>query len=383
MNLPYYFDHNASTAVDEKVLESMLPFFRQNFGNASSASHPYGWIAAKAVEMAREKIAELLNAEANEIIFTSGSTEAINIGLKGLYHQYKKERNIIVSFETEHKAVIETLKHLALQGAIIKWLKVDRFGLPDLEEIKNVLTEKVLCISVPFANSETGVVFPVKEIAQMAHENACFVFSDLTQTPGKIVIDVNDAGIDLACLSAHKMYGPKGVGALFTRRKNPRVQLEPSIFGGGQEKSLRPGTLNVSGIAGMGAAAELAKKNVWEWGAHVSKIRTWFEQQIIDEGYGFLNGSTRHRLPNTSNICFDGLNAVDLMKKLSFMAISSGSACSSEIPEPSPVLLAMGLSKEQALASLRFSFGKDNTFEQVQEAAQRTKIILSEMTGKK
>jgi cysteine desulfurase len=382
MHYPYYFDHNATTAADASVLEAMLPYFTQHYGNASSAAHAYGWAASKAVELAREKVAALLAAEPAEIIFTAGATESINLGLIGLYEQFKTERNTLVSFETEHKAVLETLEHLRSKGANIKLLKVDRFGLPDLEEIKNALDSSVLCIAASLANNETGVIFPLKEIAALAHEQGCFVWSDLTQAPGKMMLDVNDLGIDMACVSAHKMYGPKGIGALYLRRKNPRVQLLPLLFGGGQERGIRPGTLNVPGIVGMGAAAALAKENVWTWGAHVSRLRTWFEQQITDHGFGYINGSTRSRLPNTSNILFEGCQAAELLKKFSFMALASGSACSSAIPQASHVLLAMNLSKEQASASLRLSFGKDNTFEQVQDAAEKALKILRELKEK-
>lgn len=383
MPLPYYFDHNATTAVDEKVLEAMLPYFKQHYGNASSAAHAFGWAAAKAVELAREKVAALINSESSEVIFTSGATESIGIGLRGLFAQYGKERKTILSFRTEHKAVIETLNHLLVPGAKIKWLEVDRFGLPDLAAIKSEFNQDVLCIAAALANNETGVIFPLREIAALAHENGSFVFCDLTQAPGKISLDIQDLGLDVACLSAHKMYGPKGVGALYQRRKNPRVELAPVLFGGGQEKGIRPGTLNVPGIVGMGAAAALAKENVWSWGAHVSRLRTWFEQQITDHGLGYINGSTRSRLPNTSNILFEECQAADLIKKFSFMALASGSACSSTLPEPSHVLLAMGLNKEQASASLRFSFGKDNTFEEVQDAAEKALKILRELKEKK
>lgn len=379
MNNPYYFDNNATTAVDPTVLQAMLPYFSEHYGNASSAVHPYGWSASKACEMAREKVADLLGAESSEIIFTAGSTEGIHLGLTGLYQRFEKERKTIISYETEHKAVLGTLDYLATLGAHIKLLKVDRFGLPDLQTLKDHLDTSVLCVVAALANNETGVVFPLKEIAAMAHEQGAFVFSDLTQAPGKMMLDINELGIDLACISAHKMYGPKGIGALFLRRKNPRVQLLPAMQGGGQEKGLRPGTLNVPGIVGLGAAATLAKENTWNWGAHVSRIRTWFEQQLTEDGRAYINGSTRSRLPNTSNILFEDFRAAELLKKFSFMAIATGSACSSALAEPSHVLSAMGLNKEQASASLRFSFGKDNTFEQVQDAANKAKDILQQL----
>lgn len=379
MNNPYYFDNNATTAVDPTVLQAMLPYFSEHYGNASSAVHPYGWSASKACERAREKVADLLGAESSEIIFTAGSTEGIHLGLTGLYQRFEKERKTIISYETEHKAVLGTLDYLATLGAHIKLLKVDRFGLPDLQTLKDHLDTSVLCVVAALANNETGVVFPLKEIAAMAHEQGAFVFSDLTQAPGKMMLDINELGIDLACISAHKMYGPKGTGALFLRRKNPRVQLLPAMQGGGQEKGLRPGTLNVPGIVGLGAAAALAKENTWNWGAHVSRIRTWFEQQLTEDGRAYINGSTRSRLPNTSNILFEDFRAAELLKKFSFMAIATGSACSSALAEPSHVLSAMGLNKEQASASLRFSFGKDNTFEQVQDAANKAKDILQQL----
>lgn len=379
MNNPYYFDNNATTAVDPTVLQAMLPYFTGHFGNASSTVHPYGWVASKACEMAREKVADLLGSESSEIIFTSGSTEGIHLGLTGLYQQFKKERKTIISYETEHKAVLGTLEYLASLGAQIKLLKVDRFGLPDLQALKDHLDASVLCVVAALANNETGVIFPLKEMAEIAHEQGAFVFSDLTQAPGKMMLDINELGIDLACISAHKMYGPKGTGALFVRRKNPRVQLLPVMHGGGQEKGLRPGTLNVPGIVGLGAAATLAKENTWNWGAHVSRIRTWLEQQLTEDGSAYINGSTRYRLPNTSNILFEDFRAAELLKKFSFMAIAAGSACSSALAEPSHVLIAMGLNKEQASCSLRFSFGKDNTFEQVQDAANRAKDILQQL----
>lgn len=368
---PVYLDYNATTPVDEKVLEAMLPYFREHFGNAASTTHQQGWVARQAVDTARKQVAQLIGAEESEIIFTSGSTEAINIAIKGVCDAYKTKGNHIVTVKTEHKAVLDTCVYLEKKGVSVTYLNVNAEGLIDLEELKNAITPQTVLVAIMFANNETGVIQEIEKITKIVHENKSIFFCDATQAVGKINIDVNELGIDILCVSAHKLYGPKGVGALYIRRKNPRVVISSFIHGGGHEKEIRSGTLNVPGIVGFGKACEIAKTEMWNVNTHVSKLRAYLEHQLLDINQLRINGSTRHRLYNTSNLCFSGHQAPKLIGEWSkYFSVSVGSACSSAIAQPSHVLEAMGLSNEDAYASIRFSFGKYNTQEEIEKVVK-------------
>jgi cysteine desulfurase len=377
MNGPIYLDYNATTPVDERVLERMLPFFITNFGNAASTTHQQGWIAKQSVDHARGQVASLIGAEESEIIFTSGATEAANIAIKGVYDIYKSKGNHLVTVKTEHKAVLDTCEYLEKHGAEITYLDVDAEGLIDLQQLENSITDKTILVAVIFANNETGVIQPIEAIGKIVHEKKSIFFCDATQAAGKTEIDVMEMNIDLLCLSAHKFYGPKGVGALYVRRKNPRVTLSALIHGGGHEKGLRSGTLNVPGIVGLGHACEFAQKETWDNNTHISKLRAYLEHQLLDIPGVRINGSTRSRLYNTSNICFSGHAAAKLIAAWNpHFSVASGSACTSALAQPSHVLQAMGLSEADSYASVRFSFGKYNTQEEVEKVVKLIKDSL-------
>jgi cysteine desulfurase len=374
---PIYLDYNATTPVDKRVLEVMLPYFTEKFGNASSRTHAFGWIADDAVKTAREQVAGLINCLAQEIIFTSGATEAINLAIKGVWDNYQHKGKHIITVKTEHKAVLDTCKALEKKGAIITYLSVNREGLIDIDELKNALTPHTILVAVMYANNETGVIQPIKQIAELAHANNSFFMCDATQAIGKINIDVDDEHIDLMCMSAHKMYGPKGVGALYVRRKDPRVTLFPQIDGGGHERGLRSGTLNVTGIVGLGKACEMAQNEMWEDAARISKLRTKLEQFLCDLENVFINGSTKNRLFNTTNITFQEIRSEDLITKIPNIAVAMGSACTSVTAEPSHVLKAMGLTDKDAQSSIRFSFGKYSTDTEITEVIESvTKAVI-------
>lgn len=376
MRNPIYLDYNSTTPVDARVLEAMLPYFSEKFGNAASKTHRFGWVAEEAVKNAREKVEQLINVEAQEIIFTSGATEAINLAIKGVFEIYKSKGNHIVTVSTEHKAVLDTCKTLEKKGAGVTYLNVNREGLIDLDELKKSITDQTILVSVMLANNETGVIQPLKEISEIVHAKSCILMSDATQAVGKMRCDVNELGIDLLCMSAHKMYGPKGSGALFVRRKTPRVTLEPLIHGGGHERGLRSGTLNVPGIVGLGKACEIAEAEMWDNGEKHSKLRTFLEQHLLDLGNTYINGSTRNRLPHVTNLAFAGLKADELIAKIPEIAVATGSACTSAIPEPSHVLKAMNVSDELAFGSIRFSLGKQNTIEEIEYVIKKLKEII-------
>lgn len=366
MEAPIYLDHNATTPVASEVLAAMLPYFMQHFGNASSKTHAFGWIAEQAVENAQSQVARLINAQKEEIIFTSGATESINFALKGLAESYSVSKNHIITCATEHWAVLDTLAQLRKKGFLITTLSVNRSGQIDLEELNKSFTAKTLLICIMHANNETGNINPIKAISQMAHEHNAFFFCDATQTVGKIEIDVKEDDVDLMCFSAHKMYGPKGVGALYIKNKRPKINITPLIDGGGHQNGLRSGTLNVPGIVGFGKACELAKQLAWDDGIHISRIRTVLEQRLTLLPDTFINGDIKNRLYNTTNICFKEKSASDLFKGLKNVAVAHGSACASANATASHVLLAMGLSAQEAQSSLRFSFGRANTMEEVE-----------------
>lgn len=370
MKTPIYLDYNATTPVDKRVLETMLPYFTEKFGNASSRTHAFGWIAEDAVKTAREQVAKLINCISQEIIFTSGATEAINLAIKGVWDNYQIKGKHIITAKTEHKAVLDTCKSLERKGAEITYLSVDREGLIDLEELKKALKPQTIMVAVMYVNNETGVIQPIQQIADLVHANNSIFMCDATQAVGKINIDVEDEHIDLMCLSAHKIYGPKGVGALYVRRKNPRVTLFPQMDGGGHERGLRSGTLNVTGIVGLGKACEIAQQEMWEDSARISRLRTKLEQHLCDLENVFVNGSIKHRLFNVSNITFQGVRSEMLINKISFIAVAMGSACTSAIAEPSHVLKAMGLSDEDSYSSIRFSLGRYTNEVEINEAIE-------------
>lgn len=379
MSPTLYLDYNSTTPVDATVLEKMLPYFSIQFGNAASHSHAFGWSAAAAVEKSRAQVASLLNCEETEVIFTSGATEAVNLSIKGVFEAYKNKGKHIICLTTEHKAVIDSCKHLEKSGADITYLSVMSDGLIDPEQLRSVIRADTILVCVMYANNETGVIQPIESISQIVHEKGSLLFSDSTQAFGKIRIDVNECGADLMCMSAHKMYGPKGVGALFVRRKNPRVTLIGQIDGGGHERKLRSGTLNVPGIVGFGAACELAGQNIWNDATRISVLRTKLEQALTDNDGASINGNIKSRIPNTSNICFRDIKAEQLIKFLPDIAIATGSACSSALPEPSHVLLAMGLNEKEAYASIRISLGRSTTEQDIRYAAEKIISALEQL----
>ena len=366
---PIYLDHNSTTPVDKRVLDFMLPWFSVNFGNAASRTHAFGWAAAQAVDDARAKVASLINATTPEIIFTSGATESVNLALKGVYEAYSAKGNHIITVATEHNAVLDTCRALELAGAEITFLPVDQQGLVEPSVLIENIRNTTILVAVMTANNETGTIQPVRELADITHAAGALFFSDTTQAIGKMRVDVEEMGLDLCCLSAHKFYGPKGAGALFVRKKNPRVTLIPQIHGGGHENDLRSGTLNVPGIVGMGKAAEIAMNEYWDDAQRISALRTRLEQILTGSNEAYINGSIRNRLPNTTNISFKGIKADRLIARLPELAFSTGSACTSAIPEPSHVLKAMGLTDEFAYGSIRISLGKMTTEQEVETAA--------------
>ena len=382
MKTPVYLDYNATTPVDRRVLETMLPYFSEKFGNASSRAHSFGWIAEDAVQTARQQVANLINCLDQEIVFTSGATEAINLALKGVWDNYQIKGKHIITAKTEHKAVLDTCSALEKKGAEITYLDVDREGIIDLDGLKKALNAQTILVAIMYANNETGVLQPISEIANLVHANNSILFCDATQAVGKINIDVQDEHIDMMCLSAHKFYGPKGVGALFVRRKDPRVSLFPQIDGGGHERGLRSGTLNVTGIVGLGKASEVAKLEMWENAAKISGLRTGLEQLLCELPDVFINGSTKNRLYTTTNICFQGVRSEELIKRIPNIAVALGSACTSAIAEPSHVLKAMGLSNEDSYSSIRFSLGKDTTESEIKETIEQFTAIVKEIRNK-
>ena len=374
-----YLDYNATTPVDARVLEEMLPYFTEHFGNASSNTHQFGWYAQGAIEKARQQVADLINAEANEIVFTSGSTESINTAIKGVYEAYQTKGNHIITCKTEHKAVLDVCTYLEEKGASITYLNVDKEGRIDLEELQNSFTDKTILVCIMAANNETGVIQDLEKISQITHQQNALFFSDTTQLAGKLFMDVNEMGLDLCCISAHKLYGPKGVGALYVRRKDPRVSLIPLLHGGGHENNKRSGTLNVTGIVGLGKACELAQNDYWDNSANVSKLRGYLEHQLLEIPDLRINGSTRYRLYNTSNLYFPPLkngNSVFSQIKNDY-AVSLGSACTSATKEPSHVLQAMGLTKEESENSIRFSLGKQCSLDEIKSLTNTILLLYN------
>jgi cysteine desulfurase len=366
-----YLDYNSTTPIDPRVIDAMLPFLKDNFANSSSTHH-FGQSINEEVKQAREQIADFINAESKELIFTSGATEAMNIAIKGVAESYSNKGKHIITISTEHKAVLDTCKDLERKGFEITYLPVQSNGLIDLDELQKAIRTDTILVSVMLVNNETGVIQPIKEISALAHEKGTLFMTDATQAVGKIEIDVDDLGIDLLCFSGHKMYAPKGIGALYVRNK---TKLSTQIHGGGHEQGLRSGTLNVPGIIALAKACEIAKIEMTETEKKIKKLRDELEDNLLNLFYCFVNGVKNLRIYNTTNICFKGHDANVLIGRMKNIAVSNGSACSSAIVEPSHVLKAMGLSDEDAFASLRFSLGKYNTVEDVEAVLTSLKYI--------
>ena len=366
LKLPIYLDNNATTPMDPRVLDAMIPYFTEKFGNAASRNHQFGWVAEEAVDYAREQVAKLIGADEKEIIFTSGATEADNLAIKGVYEMYAQKGNHIITVTTEHKAVLDTCHHLEKQGAKITYLKVNAEGLIDLSELENAITDKTILVAIMYANNEVGVIQDVKKISEICHRKGTLFFTDATQSVGKIPVDVNKDGIDLMAFTAHKMYGPKGVGALYVRRKNPRVKVTAQMDGGGHERGMRSGTLNVPSIVGFGKACEICMTDMESDNARISVMRDRLEAGLTQLEESYVNGSKEHRLPHVTNISFKYVEGEGLMMGFNKnIALSSGSACTSASLEPSYVLKALGLGDDLAHSSLRFGLGRFTTDDQI------------------
>lgn len=384
MKLPIYMDSNATTPIDPRVLKAMMPYFTECFGNAASKTHSFGWKAEEAVETAREKVAALINAQPSEIIFTSGATESNNLAIRGIAEIYRNKGNHIITAQTEHKAVLNTCERLKTEGFDVTSLPVDKYGLVDPDDVRKEITQKTILVTIMTANNEIGTIAPVKEIGAVTSEHGGFFHTDAAQAAGKIPFDVQEMNIDLASITAHKMYGPKGVGALYVRKKGPRVKLKPIIDGGGHERGLRSGTLNVPGIVGFGAACEVCQKEMPEESKRLKALRDRLYNTItgtIDEVY--LNGHPVKRIPHNLNLAFVYVEGQSILMGLNNIALSSGSACNSANPSPSYVLIALGIGEERAHNSVRFGLHRFNTEEEVDYvAAEVIKLVnkLREMS---
>lgn len=365
--------------MDPRVLEAMLPYFTQKFGNAASRNHAFGWHAEEAVDYAREQVAKLIGATEKEIIFTSGATEADNLALKGVFEMYKDKGNHIITCTTEHKAVLDTCKHLEKLGAEVTYLPVQSDGMLDLNLLEQSFTDKTILVCIMYGNNEIGVIQPIKEISAITHKHGALFMTDATQAVGKIPVDVNADGIDLLAFTAHKMYGPKGIGALYVRRKNPRVKVTAQMDGGGHERGMRSGTLNVPGIVGFGKAAELALQEMDSEAKRLSVLRDKLEKSLLELEESYVNGNREHRLPHTANISFKYVEGEGLMMAMKDLAVSSGSACTSASLEPSYVLKSLGLSDDLAHSSIRFGLGRFTTEEEVDFAVEQTKKAVTHL----
>jgi cysteine desulfurase len=384
LKLPIYLDNNATTPMDPRVLDAMTPYFLEHFGNAASRNHPFGWEAEEAVDYAREQVAKLIGADPKEIIFTSGATEGDNLAIKGVYEMYASKGNHIITATTEHKAVLDTCKHIEKIGGEVTYLQVNREGLIDLKELEAAIKPTTILIAIMYANNEIGTIQPVKEISALAKKHGVLFFTDSTQAVGKIPVDVIKDGIDLMAFTAHKMYGPKGVGALYVRRKNPRVKVTAQMDGGGHERGMRSGTLNVPGIVGFGKACELCRLDMEEDTQRIVKLRDKLETELLKLEEAYVNGSREHRLPHVTNISFKHVEGEGLLMGFNKnIALSSGSACTSASLEPSYVLKALGLGDDLAHSSLRFGLGRFTTEEQIDytiKAISETVLKLREMS---
>jgi cysteine desulfurase len=380
LKFPIYMDNHATTPVDPRVLEAMLPYFTDRFGNAASRNHSFGWQAEEAVEAARKQVADLIGATAKEIVFTSGATESDNLAIKGAALMYRDKGNHLITVVTEHKAVIDTCKHLEKDGFEVTYLPVKRDGLVDLDQLRAAITDRTILISVMAANNEVGVLQPVAEIGRIARGRGVLFHTDAVQAAGKVPFDVNAMSVDMASLSAHKIYGPKGVGALYVRRRNPRVLLTPIIDGGGHERGMRSGTLNVPGIVGFGKAAALCREELPAESARLTALRDRLADGLrrrLDETV--INGSMEQRLPGNLNVSFAYVEGESLLMGINDVAVSSGSACTSATLEPSYVLKAMGIGDELAHSSIRFGLGRFNTEEEVDFVVEKLSSVVTRL----
>jgi len=380
VKLPIYFDNHATTQVDPRVVQAMLPYFTEKFGNAASRNHPFGWAGEEAVENARAQVASLIGATPKEIIFTSGATESDNLMIKGVAEMYREKGNHIITQAIEHKAVLDTCKRLEKDGFEVTYLPVGKDGRVHPEDVRKAITPKTILITIMYANNEIGIINPVQEIGKIAKEHGVFFASDGVQAVGKIPVDVQKDNIDLLAISAHKIYGPKGVGALYVRRRNPRVQLAAIIDGGGHERGMRSGTLNVPGIVGLGAACEIAQKEMAQESVRLAKLRDRLKAGLeakLDEV--FVNGSMEHRLPNNLNMSFAYVEGESLLMGINDIAVSSGSACTSATLEPSYVLKALGVGEDLAHTSIRFGLGRFNTEEEVDYVTDKMVTVVTKL----
>jgi cysteine desulfurase len=380
MKMPIYMDNHATTRMDPRVFDAMKPYYLEIFGNAASRNHSFGWEAEEAVEKARKQIADLIGATPKEIVFTSGATESNNLAIKGIAEMYAERGNHIITQATEHKAVLDTCKRLEKEGVRVTYLPVKTDGLVDLNQLREAITDKTILISIMYANNEIGVVQPMAEIGKIAKEKGVLVHSDAVQAVGKIPVNVNKDGIDVLSLTAHKIYGPKGVGALYVRRRNPRVQITAQMDGGGHERGMRSGTLNVPGIAGLGAACEIANREMPEETKRLSFLRDKLRDRLmndLDECY--INGSVEHRLPHNLNISFAYVEGESLLMGINDIAVSSGSACTSATLEPSYVLKALGAGDDLAHSSIRFGIGRFNSEEEVDYVGNKVAEVVKKL----
>ena len=384
LKLPIYLDNNSTTPMDPRVLEAMTPYFLEHYGNAASRNHPFGWEAEEAVDYAREQVAKLIGADPKEIIFTSGATEGDNLAIKGVFEMYASKGNHIITATTEHKAVLDTCKHLEKTGGEVTYLQVKADGLIDLKELEAAIRPTTILIAIMYANNEIGTVQPMREISAIAKKNGVLLFSDAVQAVGKIPVDVNKDGIDLMAFTAHKMYGPKGIGALYVRRKNPRVKVTAQMDGGGHERGMRSGTLNVPGIVGFGKACELCRLEMESDTKRISILRDKLQTELMKLEEAYVNGSVEHRLPHVTNISFKHVEGEGLLMGFNKnIALSSGSACTSASLEPSYVLKALGLGDDLAHSSLRFGLGRFTNEEQIDytiKAISETVLKLRDMS---
>ncbi len=379
VKLPIYLDNNATTPMDPRVLEAMIPYFTEKFGNAASRNHPFGWVAEEAVDYAREQISKLIGSSEKEIIFTSGATESNNLALKGVFEMYQSKGNHIITLTTEHKAILDTCHHLEKQGAEITYLEVQTDGLVDLAKLEAAITPKTILISIMYGNNEIGVIQPIKKISEIARKHGVLLHTDATQAVGKVPVNVETDGIDLMSFSGHKMYGPKGIGALYVRRKNPRVKVTAQMDGGGHERGMRSGTLNVPGIVGLGKAAEIAMLDMEKDALRLSALRDKLENALTTLEESYVNGNKDSRLPHTTNISFKYVEGEGLMMAMKDLAVSSGSACTSASLEPSYVLKSLGLNDDLAHSSIRFGLGRFTTDEEVDYAIEVTKNAVNKL----
>ena len=372
IKLPIYMDNHATTPIDPRVLEQMLPYFTEKFGNAASRNHSFGWAAEEGVETARERVAKLIGATTKEIIFTSGGTESDNLAIKGVAEMYKEKGNHVITTITEHKAVLDSCKRLEKYGYRVTYLPVQKDGLIDLEDLKHAMDDKTILVTIMAANNEVGVIQPILEIGKLCHEHGVIFHTDAAQAVGKMPIDVIKQNIDLASLSAHKMYGPKGTGALYVRRKNPSAQISAIIDGGGHERGMRSGTLNVPGIVGLGKACAIATEEMPHESCRLAGLRNRLKDRIMNRLDGcYINGSMEHRLPGNLNVSFAHVEGESLLMGINDVAVSSGSACTSAMIEPSYVLKALGTGDDLAHSSIRFGIGRFNTEAEVDYVADR------------